>query len=347
MSTLAQSITETSSHIKSAIDSSQNILLCLHPHADGDSVGSTFALFHLLTNMGKHPVVIAGDNDQLPEYLLFLPGVSNLVNKSFSQISITDFDLFISCDASSPQMISTNSPPTFPLSIPTIIIDHHETNTLYGQINCVEKELGSTCEILAKLFSDWNVSITNEIATCLFTGIWTDTGGLIYDRVSKDTYQIIGNLLPAGFDVSRVVSQLNKTISVELELFGKLLSLLKRAEGGKITVLSIDFQTFVNQGYEEQVIDGAYAKVKQMVSTAEDAYVTVFIRRNVDQTINVSVRNNNLDHTYDISVIAKHFGGGGHKRAAGFTPNSNETLESVEKRVVSKIIETYSTLLTD
>ena len=125
------------SQIKLAIGKSKNILLCLHPSPDEDSLGSCLAMFWYLKSIHKKPVVISGDS-LLPLHFSCLPGFNQIKTKNFFQTNLNRFDLFLSLDSSSLEQISKIKPISFPQRLSTINIDHHQTNTKYADINLVD-----------------------------------------------------------------------------------------------------------------------------------------------------------------------------------------------------------------
>ena len=124
-------ITKLSSVILDEIKKAKKILLHLHPRPDGDSVGSSLAMMQVIEGMGKDVVVIKGDSP-LPKYLSSLPGFSKIVEKNFFEVDLSEFDLFISQDSGSFNMISNLGDIKFPETMKVIVIDHHISNTNYG-----------------------------------------------------------------------------------------------------------------------------------------------------------------------------------------------------------------------
>lgn len=157
----------------------KKILLHLHVNTDGDSVGSTLALKRALISMGKEVDVIAGDNKQIPGYLSFLPGTSDIIIKKFSEIDFNNYDIFIALDTSSSTQLSREEGLDLPKN-KIVVIDHHKGNSAYGKINLVDSDYVATCELLVDFLKVNDISIDEDMAVCLYVGICTDSGNFLY-----------------------------------------------------------------------------------------------------------------------------------------------------------------------
>ena len=193
-----------SSEIWGAIQSSQKILMCCHPSPDPDSICSNLALYHALTALGKQVSVIAGDTE-IPKTISHLPGVAKIIPKNWTQINPSDFDLFLSLDASSLEQITKLAKIIFPPTLKTIVIDHHASNQNFGYINLLDTTYISTGEIVFDLFSEWQLPLTKDIAANLYLAIYTDSGGFKYPKTSIQTYQTAIKLIEIFPDFSNLV----------------------------------------------------------------------------------------------------------------------------------------------
>src|SRR3989344_6216820 len=201
---ISSQIKEKASVILAEIKKAKSILLHCHPMPDPDSTGSALAMKFALEQMGKKVTLIQGDSD-IPKGFLHFPGVLTITQKKFSEIDHSEFELFVSIDSGSLNMISQEKPPTLPLPIRTIVIDHHSTNQNYGDLNLVDTSSPAAAFIMFQLFKLWNITITHDIAINLFMGIYTDTGGF---RYSPTDYRVI----EAAAELARIAPDYIETI---------------------------------------------------------------------------------------------------------------------------------------
>ena len=175
------------------IKKSQNILLHCHVHPDEDSICSVLAMTKVLRDMNKDVTPILGDSPY-PYYLEDLPRKDWLIPKNYTQINLKDFDLFIILDTSTPYFITKLTDVTFPKFLKTIIVDHHQTNSGYADVNLIEPNSIATCQILYRLFRQWQVEIDPITALHLFLGIYADSGGFKYRETNKESFVIASEL---------------------------------------------------------------------------------------------------------------------------------------------------------
>ena len=145
------------------IQKSQSILLHCHPNPDADSIGSALAMMHMLEGIGKKVTIIAGDSD-LPRNMAHLPGYEKIERKSFFEIDLKSYDLFLIQDSGAINQISKKGTITFPEHLKTIVIDHHASNPGFADINLIDLSYPATCQIIFDLFKEWNIKITPPIA---------------------------------------------------------------------------------------------------------------------------------------------------------------------------------------
>lgn len=344
---MIQQIKTQGAQIKDEIDKAQKVLLHLHRYADPDSVGSALAMRLALLSMGKTVTVISGDNP-IPSELSFLSGYTEIENKSFELVDLDQHDLFISLDSSSPSQITKNIELQFPLRIPTVVIDHHATNSAYGKINLVVPESPSTAEILFELFEEWKITITKEIATCLYAGIWGDTGGFRWESTGESTFMIAARLAATGVDVGLTAYYLDSNKMKVIRAYAQMLEGSETYYGGKVVVVELTSERAKTDGLEVKEITRAGDMAKLLCSMANDVAIVVFVEDAPDESlVKVSFRSNNLmlTKTYDVSKLAVSLGGGGHVRAAGASMKG-ETVGEVRGKVL-KSIELMFPELTD
>ncbi|OGC92784.1 hypothetical protein A3D85_00590 [Candidatus Amesbacteria bacterium RIFCSPHIGHO2_02_FULL_47_9] len=227
--------------IWSEIQKAKHILLHCHPNPDLDSVGSVLALKHILKKIGTSAQVISGD-DPIPANTRFLPGVDQIMKSGFTEIDPKDYDLFIICDSSDPKQITQKTDLKLPLQIRSIVIDHHNTNVGYGDINLVIPDQSSTCEIIYNLVCRKDKQLVDlDAAQCLYAGIWSDTGGFSFAK-SGDTFRTIADLIDKGVDNQLAINELSSSSTKYLKFVGY--GLYESAEhfGGQVLISKLSLK---------------------------------------------------------------------------------------------------------
>jgi len=205
---IMKDFSQLSNQILNKINQSHRILLHCHPSPDADSVGGVLAMAEGLLQLNKQVKIISGDT---PKSDIFncLPGYKNILSQSYHQTDLSQFDLFIIQDSSSYNQITKFSPVTFPSHLQTIVIDHHITNQGFADINLVDPSAPSVCEILFYLFQSWQLNITPDIATNLYVGIHSDTGGFQYPGTTSKTLQAGAKLAEINPNFPHYLFELN------------------------------------------------------------------------------------------------------------------------------------------
>jgi len=336
---MTEEIKKTSLDILKAIKGAKNVLLHCHPYADPDSIGSVLAMTMVLKNMGISATPISGDSNY-PSNLTSLPQHDLIVPKNFTQINVSDFDLFIIMDSSSPNQITKLTEVVFPKSLKTIVIDHHVSNQKYGDINLVVNDSSSTCEVLFNLFKEWKVEIDKDIAICLFLGIFSDTGGFKYQATTADTLLAASELARINDGFPDVIFEMeNSRNAQEIEFTGLALSSLRKYFSGRVVMATVPFSDIEKLGISKEHTQVGIANILLSVVGWDIAISLVETEPNV---VTVSLRTRDSEK-YDVSLIAMAVGkGGGHKAAAG--TSINESFEKSIEMLVDTIATTFPEL---
>lgn len=294
------------------IEKAQNILLHLHVKPDPDSIGSVLAMYHFLKKIGKNPIVIKGDTPFV-ENLAVLPGSDQIIHKNYFEIDLSKFDLFIILDSAEKNMISKMAEINFPENLKTIVIDHHITNSKYGNINLVEPGSSSTAELLFYLFEEWKVEINSEIAACLYLGIWGDTGSFRYSNTTEKTMKAVYEIVKIYPDFSKLISRLVNNNTKEKIFFDALaLNSIESFFNDKVAISSVSFEKIQEKGITEA--DTASSIISNILISVKNWQIGVSLKEVKPNEIAISFRSKN---DIDVSIIAQELGGGGHKAAAG------------------------------
>jgi len=302
--------------IKAEIDRAQTILLCCHPSADPDSVGSVLALMHYLESVGKKVMAIRGD-DELSKGLLTLPGSEKIINKNFLEIDVSDYDLFIATDSSSSDQVTKRGEMTQEMRNKTTVIDHHKTDIGWGFVNCVIKDSPATAQIIYDLFEVLGAEITSEMAKCLFAGIYADTGGFKYPTTSRHTFEIAGKLVQITPDFSKVIFEYENSYEPEnIKYLGLALSLIETYFNGRVALSPVPLSEMKRLGIK--AVHTFKMEISNILKSVIGWEIGVALTETEAGKTDVSLRTRDADK-WDVSKIAKALGGGGHSAAAGAT----------------------------
>ncbi len=211
-----------------AIKGASSVLMHCHPSPDPDSLGSTLATKFALESLGKKVTVIAGDS-KIPDAFMHFPGARDILPQNFFETDLSQFDLFLILDSGAPSMISRKGDIVFPVTLvdgktlKTVVIDHHDSNTGYADINIVASQYTSTTELLFDLFSEWgielaqgqsaslDISVAHDIAVNLYVGLFTDGGGFRYDRITSHSFYMASVLSAVAPDMTDAVKILENS----------------------------------------------------------------------------------------------------------------------------------------
>jgi phosphoesterase RecJ-like protein len=287
-------------------------LLTAHEGPDGDALGSLLGMHHLLTQLGKDSVMfLAAKEFPLPIEYRFLP-----LEEVFHEAPADMADrsaIFLDCgniDRMPVDFLAAEG-------LFTINIDHHHDNTGFGDVNLVEVDASCTAEIVYELAILLGARITAEMATALYVGLITDTGKFMYENTNARTHRIAADLIEAGVDVDETYRRLYEHVPLEkLRLLSHALDGIQHHCGGTLVLAYVTAADYAASGAGEEMTEGIIDHLRSV----EGAKVAALIRDLGDRgraARKVSLRSS--DGEIDVSAIARASGGGGHKRAAGFS----------------------------
>lgn len=293
----------TLDNILEEIKKANTIVVLAHENPDGDAIGSVLAMGLALKSLGKNPDMIIRE---FPRTFNFLPGANEIKQNS----EVQKYDLAISLDCADLRRLVGKE--YFEEARKTIVIDHHSTNSMYADINFVNPVSPACCEILAGMFTYFDIDINQDIGSCILTGIITDTGGFKYQSVTAETFEFTAELLRKGVNVSEIYKKsLETRTRANFELLKRTLDRTEILEDGKVT-----FTYMTSQDKEElNVQPGDDEGLVEIGRDVEGVEVSIFIKqRDNENKYKVSMRSNDYVNVSDICYI---FGGGGHPKAAG------------------------------
>ena len=307
--------------IADSLNKAKEVLILSHIIPDGDCLGSALALALALQNDGKKVIVI--NEDEVPDMYTFLPG-SNSIRKIIEFIDLPQ--LVVVVDSSDPERVGEQLSELFK-GKKVINIDHHVSNTKYGDINYVDTNVPATGELVYELLSYMGMPLTASIATNLYTAIVTDSGSFQYESVRPRTLEIAGKLMKEGADLAAVRENLWETRSlVNIRLLAKVLPELQLSEDGLISWVSISKKLQEKLGAKSEHCEGLINYPRSIAGVE----IGILFREIEEEVIKVGFRSKSK---VDVNLLAAEFGGGGHARAAGCT------VKGKMETVINKVIE--------
>jgi len=296
-----------------ALTEADTISLSSHVNPDGDSVGSLLGMAMVLKSRTKDVCACMPEPFRFPPQYGFLPGRELLADPDKQA---KEADLFVALDCSNRERLG-------PLQYcaeraPKILnIDHHEDNQLYGEINLVDERASSTSELVYRVIKEAGWEIDADVATCLYTGVVTDTGRFEHRNTSPATFAVAAELAQAGADIAQVIKEVYDNQSLAYtHLMGLALQRIEVVEDLGFAYSFITQQDLAETGAtlpeSEDLIDHLRSirgtKVVALFKELEDGDVRVSLRSRDD---------------YEVGPVARMMGGGGHAMAAGYTSGSD------------------------
>ena len=311
----------TLDEILEEIKKAGSIVLLTHETPDGDAIGSSLGLKLALEKLGKNADLIM---TSYAKTFNFLPEVDKIKTES----DIKEYDLAISLDCATFKRLDNRE--YFENAKKTIVIDHHGSNNMYGDINYVNPVAPACSEILLAILSYYEIDIDVKIGTCLMTGIITDTGGLQYPATTADTFEYAAELLRKGVDIADICKRTLQTkTKANFELQKRVMDRMELLEDGKVAFSYIDQKDLDEVNAEE----GDHEGLVNIGRSIEGVEVSIFIRqKDNENAYKVSMRSGSYVNVSDVCLM---FGGGGHPRAAGALIQGS--VEQVKEKLLNEV----------
>lgn len=289
-----------------AVHTAQRILVVTHLAPDGDAIGSLLGLTNALRALGK--TVDAAVDDGVPTFLKFVPGTDTVL----SRLDSGDWDLMISVDASDEARSGAVGQYGRAHSKSIIDLDHHATNTMFGDIQLVMTKAASATEVVYHWLVAAGFPLTREVAMPLLTGLVTDTLGFRTSNVTSGTLAIAQKLMEAGASLTEITARTLDTKSfTEVNLWKHVLKSVELTPDGIIS--GVITQNDLHQAGMNEVADGGLV---QFLVRVDEAMIAVVYKETPQGDIEISLRSK---PGFDVSKVAFALGGGGHKQASGAT----------------------------
>jgi phosphoesterase RecJ-like protein len=332
MSLVPDVATSDLERVSAELRARDRFLLTAHEGPDGDALGSLLGMHKLLTQLGKDSVMfMAAKEFPLPIEYRFLP-----LEEVFHEPPADMADrtvIFLDCG-------NIDRMPVDWLTAggnDVINIDHHHDNTRFGDINLVEVDASCTAEIVYDLALLLGAAITPEIASALYVGLITDTGKFMYENTNAHTHRVAADLIEAGVNVDDTYRRLYEHVPLEkLRLISRALDGIQLRCDGRLVVSYITAADYEATGAGEEMTEGVIDHLRSIEGTKVAAVIRDLGNRG-SAARKVSLRSSEGD--VDVSAVARKNGGGGHKRAAGFSTDLEfaELVEFLDREVTAQL----------
>ena len=300
-----------------------HFLVVSHVNPDGDAISSTLAVGLLLQYMGKHYTLV--NENSIADKFKELPGGEHI---QMYADSFPQFQYVITVDCADFSRVGRVQS-GFSQDVEILNIDHHPTNDGFGQVNLIHTSSASTTQIVFELSNALDIKLTEELATCLYTGLMTDTGGFRYSNTTPEVMKIASLLLNAGVMGHQLAEKyLERLTLAHVRLLQRVLNSLSFSPDNKICWLAVTELDIEVSGAGSDDLEGLVNYPRNI----DGVEIGILFKQIKENEIKVSLRSSG---DVDVSKIAQSFGGGGHVKASGCTINDtlNEAIESVLQKL--------------
>lgn len=291
-----------------ALDRYQIFLICTHVNPDPDALASQAALGLFLESKGKQVFLIS--ELPVPERFSFLPGMHKI--KPLGRKRALNYDAVIITDAGDIDRIGMVSRLLVD-GRPVINIDHHVTNTGFGDINYVVSEASSTCEVVFGLLKKMDAELTHDLAELLYVGVMTDTGSFRYSNTSARTHMMVADLMRFPIEANALYKRIYEQVPLnDLKYFTKVVSEFDSLYDGKL--ICVDLPRVIVKKFSAQF--DLRDKIFGYLRTVEGVEVLIIFTEEKGGITRVNFRSQG---GVDVARVAAKFHGGGHSKASGCT----------------------------
>lgn len=306
------------------ISNSDSIAVTSHVNPDGDSIGSILALWLALKQKHKNAEVFI--NEELPDKYRFLPQSNHI--KKYEDIEGKGFDLFFALDCGNETRLG-HGIEAMKKSKFIVNIDHHVSNTKFGDINIIDIDSSSTCEMVYFIIKNMGLTIDQQIATCIYMGIVTDSGNFMYDNVTEKTHLVVAELIKTNIIKQDIIYNLYQKKSVNsMRFLGYSLTNMNIELGGRLAIFQVSSDLLGKFNITNDDVKGLVNYGRDI----ESVDIAVSIVETDNNEVRLSFRSKHDD--VDVGAMAQLFNGGGHKKASGAVLST--TLDEAKNKVIEK-----------
>ena len=297
--------------IADALRQHDRFLVVTHENPDGDALGSLLAATLALRQVGKDAVMYLPGRTPLPREYSFMP-LGELLREPPEDVAER---VLLAVDCAKEDRIGDQEAIS---RAPLVLdVDHHHDNTRFGDLNLIVADASSTGEVLRDVFAELAIALTPDLAEPLYIALVTDTGRFQYANTTPKALRLAAELVEAGADIHAVFQEVYESVEfAKLKLLARALSRAEVLEGGRIVVSHLVRTDFADVGASEPYSEG----IIDYLRAVEGAELAVLVREQLNESAHAykgSLRSS-IDEL-DVSAIARRFGGGGHRQAAGFS----------------------------
>lgn len=312
---------------KAFIEEHHRFLVVAHIQPDGDAISSTCAIAYLLEHLGKSYVLM--NESPLPPKFAFLYGSERIQQFNEQEVHGEKFDAIITLDCADAKRLGKVEK-MFSEQVPLLNIDHHPTNDFFGSCQLIDPQAAATVEVLYDLLSQFELAWDERIATCIYTGLLTDTGGFRYANTTSKVMQIAAEMLQTGVKGHELAERLlERTTHAHVQVLKRALATLQFAANDQVCWMSVKEQDFTETGATNDDLEGLISYPRNI----EGVKIAVLFKELGPQEVKVSLRSSGEKN---VAKIAQHFGGGGHVLAAGVTMSYN--LEQSISLIIDQVV---------
>ncbi len=300
--------TASAEAVAAALRDADRITAICHENPDADTIGAAIAIRLIGERLGKQAEIVSVDPPG-PAFA-FLPRYAEILRRPALEPGLA-----VVCDAATLERVGrlTSDEPEWFRRVTLVNIDHHVTNSHFGDLNLVDPTAAATCQVLAQLLPHLEIEPDHELATALLVGIIRDSHGFSDPSTTADTLRIAADLVEAGASVST----LHRRILAELPfatmlLWGRMLTGMQQRFDGRVVFAVLEPAMLEETGTQQHDADG----LAELIAHTKGAQISLLLRELGPSHVRASIR---TTEPVDATVIAAQFGGGGHARRAGCT----------------------------
>ena len=328
--------------LKELLASPKKITIVPHKNPDGDAIGACLAMYHYLIKKGHKATVVAPNSS--PKFLKWMPGADKIytfdMQNSQSKKAIASADLIFLLDFNALHRVGDDMQNTLEqYSGDFVMIDHHQQPSTVAKYLYSDTSICATCQMVYHFLEKLDAlnAIDATIATCLYTGIMTDTGSFRFPSTTSTTHKVVASLIDKGANNANIYNHVHDTNSyASLQLLGRALSNMVVIEELKTAYITLTQEELDSFNYQKGDTEGV---VNYALSVENIIFAAIFIEDTAQKIIKISLRSKG---SFSVNKFSRaHFNGGGHDNAAG--GRSEETIEAT----VSKFLEVLPAYKTD
>jgi phosphoesterase RecJ-like protein len=319
---------QTTSDLAAVVDAlhaHDRFVVVTHENPDGDALGSLLATTVALRQIGKDVVMYLAGAAPIPAEYHFM-ALEELVRELPAD---AEGRVLVAVDCANADRMAADPGPILERVASVVNIDHHHDNTRFGDVNLIVADASSTGEVLRDVFAGLGVELTPEIAEPLYIALVTDTGRFQYANTTAKSLRLAAELVEAGADIHAVFQQVYESVEfAKLKLLARALERARVFDGGRIVVSNLVRTDFADVGAVEPYSEG----IIDYLRAVEGSELAVLIREPPhDESAKRRVSLRASVDELDVSAIARLFGGGGHRMAAGF--QSEASVDEIVDRI--------------